>query len=66
MTREQIAQAASERLGRKVDDHFVRAVVDGDPFVYARARNADVEAATVVLGLASGRLSLSAGNGGGS
>jgi hypothetical protein len=61
MNHDEIARAASEHLGRDVDADFVRKVVDGDPFVFARARNADNEAAAVVLGLASGRLDANGG-----
>ena len=57
MTRQLLLQRTAELLGREVTAAFVARVIDGDPFVYQRALIEDREAASTVLGLASGRLS---------
>lgn len=52
-----LAVKTSERIGRAVTAEFVASVLDGDPFVYEAACRQDREAASTVLGLATGRLS---------
>jgi hypothetical protein len=52
-----IAAAASKTLGREVAAAFARSVLEGDPFVYDAACREDREAASTVLGIATGRLS---------